>query len=69
MKKCYSIPVLFKIDKQTLCKLDKATDELGHTRSLFIREAIKRRIVDYEAHERPLILSLKQPTLYAPRER
>jgi predicted DNA-binding protein len=69
MKKLYSIPILFKIDAETLNKLDMATDELGHTRSLFIREAICRRICDYEVHERPLILSLKPPTLYAPRER
>lgn len=69
MKKPYSIPILFKIDEQTLNKLDKAIEELGHTRSLFIREAISRRIFDYEAHERPLILSLKPPTLLAPRER
>jgi predicted DNA-binding protein len=69
MKKHYSIPILFKIDEQTLGRLDKAIDELGHTRSLFIREAINRRICDYEAHERALILGLKPPTLYAPRER
>jgi len=69
MKKLYSIPILFKIDAEALNKLDMATDELGHTRSLFIREAICRRICDYEVHERPLILSLKPPTLYAPRER
>jgi metal-responsive CopG/Arc/MetJ family transcriptional regulator len=69
MKKCYSIPILFNIDKQTLGKLDKATAELGHTRSLFIRDAICRRIFDYEAHERPLILSLKPPAFFAPRER
>ena len=61
MKKHYPIPILFKIDEQTLDKLDKATDELGHTRSMFIRDAICRRIFDYEAHERPLILSLKPP--------
>jgi len=35
MKKHYTIPILFKIDEQTLGKLDKAIDELGHTRSLF----------------------------------
>jgi metal-responsive CopG/Arc/MetJ family transcriptional regulator len=69
MKKLYSIPILFKIDKQTLGKLDKAIDELGHTRSLFIRDAISRRILDYESHERPVILSLKPPALYASRER
>jgi hypothetical protein len=69
MKKHYSIPILFKIDEQTLGKLDKATDELGDTRSLFIRDAISRRILDYEAHERPLILSLKPPASLAPRER
>jgi metal-responsive CopG/Arc/MetJ family transcriptional regulator len=69
MKKCYTTPVLFKIDDETLNKLDKATAELGHTRSLFIRDAISRRIVDYEAHERPIILSLKPQALYAPRER
>ncbi len=69
MKKCYSIPILFKIDDETLNKLDKATAELGHTRSLFIRDAICRRIFDYESHERPLILSLKPPAFLAPRER
>ena len=66
MKKHYPIPILFKIDEQTLGKLDKATDELGHTRSMFIRDAICRRIFDYEAHERPLILSLKPPARLAP---
>jgi predicted DNA-binding protein len=69
MKKHYPIPILFKIDDQTLGKLDKATDELGQTRSMFIRDAICRRIFDYEAHERPLILSLKPPAFVAPRER
>jgi metal-responsive CopG/Arc/MetJ family transcriptional regulator len=69
MKKRYSIPILFKIDEQTLGKLDKTIDELGHTRSLFIRDAISRRIFDYENHERPVILSLKPRTLLAPRER
>jgi hypothetical protein len=69
MKKCYSIPILFKIDVDTLNKLDMAIDELGHTRSLFIREAINRRICDYEARERPVILSLKPPAFLAPRER
>jgi hypothetical protein len=34
MKKHYTIPILFKIDEQTLGKLDKAIDELGHTRSI-----------------------------------
>lgn len=68
MKKHYSIPILFKIDEETLNKLDMAIDELGHTRSLFIREAISRRIFDYESHERPLILSLKPPAFLAPRE-
>ena len=65
MKKHYTIPILFKIDEQTLGKLDKAIDELGHTRSLFIRDAINRRIFDYEAHERPVILSLKPPAFLA----
>jgi len=68
LKKHYSIPILFKIDEETLNKLDMAIDELGHTRSLFIREAISRRIFDYESHERPLILSLKPPAFLAPRE-
>jgi metal-responsive CopG/Arc/MetJ family transcriptional regulator len=68
MKKHYSIPILFKIDEQTLGKLDKAIDELGHTRSLFIRDAISRRIFDYESHERALILGLKPPAFPAPRE-
>jgi uncharacterized protein (DUF1778 family) len=66
MKKHYPIAILFKIDEQTLGKLDKATDELGHTRSMFIRDAICRRIFDYEAHERRLILSLKPPARAAP---
>ncbi len=69
MKKLYSIPILFKIDAETLNKLDMATDELGHTRSLFIREAINRRIFDYESHERPVILSLRPQVQLAPRER
>ena len=69
MKKLYSNPILFKIDAETLNKLDKATAELGHTRSLFIRDAICRRIFDYEARERPLILSLKPQVQLAPRER
>ena len=69
MKKHFPIPILFKIDDQTLGKLDKATDELGQTRSMFIRDVICRRIFDYEAHERPLILSLKPPAFVAPRER
>ena len=68
MKKHYSIPILFKIDEQTLGKLDKAIDEPGHTRSLFIRDAICRRICDYEARERPLILSLKPQVFLAPRD-
>jgi hypothetical protein len=66
MKKHYPIPILFKIDEQTLRKLNKASDELGHTRSMFIRDAICRRIFDYEAHERHLILSLKPPACLAP---
>jgi predicted DNA-binding protein len=69
VKKLYSNPILFKIDAETLNKLDKATAELGHTRSLFIRDAICRRIFDYEARERPLILSLKPQVQLAPRER
>jgi predicted DNA-binding protein len=69
MKKAYTVPILLKIDIDTLNNLDHACNELGHTRSLFIREAINRRICDYEAHERPLILSLRRPTLYAPRQR
>jgi len=69
LKKHFSIPILFKIDEQTLGKLDKAIDELGHTRSLFIRDAISRRILDYEAHERPLILSLQSPAFLASRDR
>ena len=69
MKKCYPTPILFKIDAETLSKLDKATAELGHTRSLFIRDAINRRIRDYEARERSVILSLQSPAFLAPRER
>jgi metal-responsive CopG/Arc/MetJ family transcriptional regulator len=69
MKKCYSTPILFKIDDEMLNKLDKATAELGHTRSLFIRDAICRRILDYEAHERALILSLQSPAFLASRDR
>jgi metal-responsive CopG/Arc/MetJ family transcriptional regulator len=69
MKKCYSVPILFKLDKQTLGRLDNAINELGHTRSLFIRDAISRRILDYEVHERPLILSLKPQVFLAPRDR
>jgi metal-responsive CopG/Arc/MetJ family transcriptional regulator len=68
VKKLYSNHILFKIDAETLNKLDKATAELGHTRSLFIRDAICRRICDYEAHERRVILSLKPRTFLAPRE-
>ncbi len=68
MKKAYSVSILLNIDINTLNKLDNACHELGHTRSLFIREAINRRIFDYEAHERPVILSLPR-TLYAPRDR
>jgi hypothetical protein len=69
LKKLYSIPILFKIDRETLSKIDKAGDELGHTRSLFIRDAISRRIFDYEAHERPVILTLKPQVQLAPRDR
>ena len=69
MKKAYTAPILLNIDINTLNRLDNACHELGHTRSLFIRDAIYRRIVDYEAHERPVLLSLRPRTLLAPRER
>ena len=68
MKELYSNPILFKIDAETLNKLDKATAELGHTRSVFIRDAITRRICDYEARERPVILSLKTQVQLASRD-
>jgi predicted DNA-binding protein len=60
MHKTYSTPILFKIDEETLARLDRAANELGHTRSLFIRNAINLRVSDYETRERDLILSLKQ---------
>ena len=59
MKKVYAIPILFKIDADMLARLDGATDELGQTRSLFIRDAIARRICDYERRERPVLAQLK----------
>lgn len=69
MSKRRSVQILLNIDQDTLRKLDNARDELGHTRSLFIRDAIGRRIFDYETHERPVILSLKPQALHAPQER
>ncbi len=54
------IPVLFKIDRETLNRLDTAASELGHTRSLFIRRAIYKKISDYESRERKVIMSLRE---------
>ncbi len=63
MPKWTKVPVLFKIDRETLNKLDIAANELGHTRSLFIRNAINQRISEYETHERNIIIGLRQPAL------
>lgn len=52
--------ILFKLDTQTMSKLTQAAEELGHTRSQFIRESIARRIVAYERDERETILRLKE---------
>ncbi len=66
MTKWVKIPVVFKIDRETLKKLDTFAYELGHTRSLFIRNAINRKMSDYESREREVILSLRQRTPLAP---
>ncbi len=62
MEKWIKVPVLFKIDRETLNRLDTAANELGHSRSHFIRNAITRRIVEYEARERKVILTLRDQT-------
>ncbi len=59
MSNWLKVPVLFKIDRETLNRLDTAANELGHTRSLFIRRAINKRIADYESHEKNVIMSLR----------
>jgi metal-responsive CopG/Arc/MetJ family transcriptional regulator len=48
MSRKYTTSILFKIDAETLSELDRAASELGHSRSLFIRDAIRRRLVDRE---------------------
>ncbi len=55
MSKTYSTAILFRIDGETLKKLDSAANELGHSRSLFIRDAIRRRISDHDAPERTFV--------------
>jgi predicted DNA-binding protein len=62
MQSKYPETILFKIDTETMSRLAKAAEELGHTRSQFIRESIARRILAYEQHERETILKLRQPT-------
>ncbi len=59
MTKWSKVPILLKIDRETLSKLDTAASELGHTRSLFIRRAIDKKISDYESRERKVIISLR----------
>jgi hypothetical protein len=51
MSKKYMTAILFKIDAETLMELDRAASELGHSGSLFIRDAIRRRLLDHEGSE------------------
>lgn len=48
----YTTSILFKIDAETLSELDKAASDLGHSRSLFIRDAIRRRLVGRDGSEK-----------------
>jgi predicted DNA-binding protein len=59
MRKKYPQTILFKLDTETMGRLTKAAEELGHTKSQFIRESIARRIGAYEQHERETILRLR----------
>lgn len=60
MRKKYPETVLFKIDTETMSRLAKAAEELGQTRSQFIRESLARRILAYERDERDTFLRLRQ---------
>ncbi len=59
MQTKYPETILFKIDTQTMSRLARAAEELGHTKSQFIREAITRRLLAYEQRERETILRLR----------
>ncbi len=64
MQTKYPETILFKIDTETLNRLAKAAEELGHTRSQFIRESLARRILAYERDERETILRLKESSMH-----
>jgi hypothetical protein len=61
MSRKYTTSILFKSDAETLCSLDNAARELGHSRSLFIRDAILQRVADWESNEKALERHFARP--------